>query len=1060
MPLHPLLTCFQQHLPYRLFTKIKNFTSKEALKITCALDWNDAKQQLDAIDLEPCRDQLINILTDTTLQNQESNVTVFHIAQNHLVFKKTEPKPENITQMVYKMLATIYQRTILTTIIKYILLKPLVDCINTSTLTSEKRGIFFQILTRLNELVFENLLLSFNGANYDNHLICNSLIVILSSLHEKIKIFKKGSAISTAIITIKKNVPSYRLFMTSKSHKKRKKIWPMKLYLKDVRNLVAPNMSLDKLGRLFNLPCTKLAFPYEQATSIKTLKKIKSLNVDNEQFWNNTFSGRAASLEDRQNAQLVYDLQKCKNLYEFSVYYLKLDCVLLHSIVLTLYKTYLFENLNIVCRRNFSQSNLAYQQLFIVEPSRQINHLLAPVTIDHTFYNYIFKQAVTGGLCTSFVHGKIDKTVRINEIFNYIERPTLCPHTWPNIADMPEWRKGTFNETPAGISTIDIRSLYPSASVKKLPVGQPLFFTRFTKKDHEHLYTNESFYRLLNINQYCNNVCENKEPSSDIMQLLSEPPKHFHEYNALVFYLKSLQSSSVQIIRFQSGFTAFGQLRFLNYPLDGFLSYRDPHGLHIHFIQYHSVFAHGHRPNCKVNNSEEEQLKYDHTLNTQKELTALWDHFKEQFKAFFEEDMFFKYVEIWDCDFDQHCVPKDPNSTLFPFYKKQFKYSSFLDKIHTKQLNGLIVVKNLEIASYNQTPMMGFIISKMEYGLKQLSPYTQNIVSNLITARRVVAVHKVKGYLVLSTEYYNFLRLTFGFAHPPEILHAIIFQQSDYLRASIEKKLIARQILKAQIKKEKDPIVKQNHEVRAELIKLMLNSCYGFTLCNLTSNKFRSFENRRTIPKSFEHIKTCFEFKTNVYLVEKKKKIIEEFSTLLGHVGCKILFYSKIIFSKRLLFISQFLCPTMAQILYMDTDSAHILVKHKKLVENVRPRLRDKFLTLFDKHFETGPKISGIWVEEGFFENGEYLGEKCYRLYNSSNSNYLTHMKGLNSFFQHEYHTNNLDPNKFPYLSYNNFHKTQDFLIFKTNFCKNLFTNYVPTKRYFVSATGSLPLNL
>jgi hypothetical protein len=48
----------------------------------------------------------------------------------------------------------------------------------------------------------------------------------------------------------------------------------MKLYLKDVRNLVAPNMSLDKLGRLFNLPCAKLAFPYEQATSIKTFKKI------------------------------------------------------------------------------------------------------------------------------------------------------------------------------------------------------------------------------------------------------------------------------------------------------------------------------------------------------------------------------------------------------------------------------------------------------------------------------------------------------------------------------------------------------------------------------------------------------------------------------------------------------------------------------------------------------------------------------------------------------------------------------------------------------------------
>ncbi len=28
----------------------------------------------------------------------------------------------------------------------------------------------------------------------------------------------------------------------------------MKLYLKDLRNLVAADMSLDKLGKLFNLP--------------------------------------------------------------------------------------------------------------------------------------------------------------------------------------------------------------------------------------------------------------------------------------------------------------------------------------------------------------------------------------------------------------------------------------------------------------------------------------------------------------------------------------------------------------------------------------------------------------------------------------------------------------------------------------------------------------------------------------------------------------------------------------------------------------------------------------
>ena len=54
-----------------------------------------------------------------------------------------------------------------------------------------------------------------------------------------------------------------------------------------------------------------------------------------------------------------------------------------------------------------------------------------------------------------------------------------------------------------------------------------------------------------------------------------------------------------------------------------------------------------------------------------------------------------------------------------------------------------------------------------------------------------------------------------------------------------------RQNLKERIKTEANFQTKQNLEIRAELIKLMLNSCYGYTLCNLTSNKFKHFENRR-----------------------------------------------------------------------------------------------------------------------------------------------------------------------------------------------------------------------
>jgi len=52
----------------------------------------------------------------------------------------------------------------------------------------------------------------------------------------------------------------------------------MNLYIKDIRNLVDANMSLDKIGKLFNLKVSKLCFPYEKATSIKSLKTITSLH--------------------------------------------------------------------------------------------------------------------------------------------------------------------------------------------------------------------------------------------------------------------------------------------------------------------------------------------------------------------------------------------------------------------------------------------------------------------------------------------------------------------------------------------------------------------------------------------------------------------------------------------------------------------------------------------------------------------------------------------------------------------------------------------------------------
>jgi hypothetical protein len=417
-----------------------------------------------------------------------------------------------------------------------------------------------------------------------------------------------------------------------------------------------------------------------------------------------------------------------------------------------------------------------------------------------------------------------------------------------------------------------------------------------------------------------------------------------------------------------------------------------------------------------------------------------------------------EYVEISDCHFPNHYLAK--NEKFLMSFNTNYTYSSFLNAIYNKTLTGLIVVKNLKIKKINQNPIFGFIIQKIEYGLQQLSPYTQEQITHCHTAPRVVSVHENKSFMVMSTEYFNFLYKTFGFEETPDIYHAIFFQLDDYLRSSIESKLILRKNLKNLIKHEQNPEKKQNYEVQAELIKLMLNSCYGYTLCNISSQKFKQYENRRKKPSKNNKIKSCFEMEKDVFLIQIEKEHEESFPTLLGHVGSYILFNSKIILLKRLYFLLKFLNPKLAQLLYMDTDSAHFLIKHKQLEDNVSPHLKPFFKDQINKHFESGTKISGIWVEEGFYECGEYLAEKCYRLYNKSSTQYLTHMKGLNASFQKEYHESNIDPKQLPFLAYNIFFKSPDFLIFKTHMSKNIFSNYVPNKRYFISATGSLPLKL
>ncbi len=1001
--------------------------------------------------MNQCSEELLEKLNN--LQITENSVHLFHINNNENNKMCNEPTTEQTTKMIYHFLTFIYQRNVLSSLVKYILLKDLLN--KFENFPHIKRGIFSHLYKRLNAIIFECNITAFNGSNYDNYLLCNSLLIIQSKLKQKMFTFKKGASISTMYLSFKHNLNKINNSLTNSAKIKKSKFadkWSLQLYFKDIRNLVAANMSLDKIGKLFNLPVSKLCFPYNQALSIKKLKEIDSLHPNDNAFWHDTFSTKVIPIEQRLAAQVLFTEKKFKNLYEYNMYYLKLDCVLLHSIVLTLFRNYLLDHINIFLRRNYSQSSLSYEQFFIIEPSQQINFNNAPKMINNTFMNYFIKSAITGGLCTSFVHGSISKdTTIINEHLKYVDPSNYNKKIWPNLHSSNLW-KTMFNEKPAGISTIDIRSLYPSAAIKKIPVGTPLLFSRFVPQDFFHVKNKNLF--IYNIHSFCTTTQREGNHNNDFFKLLNKPVYLRYEYNALELYLKHSLPNNIKILRFQSNFTAFGQLFINNIPVDGFLSYYNysDKKIYIKILQYNSVRFHGHTEMCMLPNSDIENMYANRTKIVKQKITSIFNDFIDHFNL---SHVNFEYVEISECNYETHCIPQiKPNIS----YNSYYTYNSFLESIYSNQINGFLVVKNLEIKHQNQNPFFGFIIQKADYDVNKISPYSQSQIKKFLKTPRVVSLHKSKSFMVISTEYFRWLHKIFGFEQTPDIYHALLFQTEHYLRGSIENKLKQRQILKGMIKKETNTDLRQTMEIKSELIKLMLNSCYGFTLCNVNSEKFKKFHILFKVPKSNKY-NSCIKLNDKTYLVESKKNAEYPHQTLLGHVGCSILFHSKIILLKRLFYLLKYLNPCKAQLLYMDTDSAHFLVKHENFVDNVDSQLQLSFMNLFNKHFETGSKISGIWVQEGFFEYGEYIGEKSYKLKHSNNKS-LIHMKGLNSYFQNTLSSQTIDLQTNPCIAYNLFMKSPDFLLFKVHMSKDLFSNYVPIKRYFVCANGSLPLKL
>ena len=105
-------------------------------------------------------------------------------------------------------------------------------------------------------------------------------------------------------------------------------------------------------------------------------------------------------------------------------------------------------------------------------------------------------------------------------------------------------------------------------------VNSPLFFTRCIKNDSENLKQQKTKLSEIGVQSFCETGRENGDFNTDQFQLINEPPPFYNEFYALNQYLATIEEEDIEILRFQSSFTALGQLYFYQYPVDGFLTFK------------------------------------------------------------------------------------------------------------------------------------------------------------------------------------------------------------------------------------------------------------------------------------------------------------------------------------------------------------------------------------------------------------------------------------------------------------------------------------------------------
>jgi len=121
-----------------LFFKLKKYVTADPKTVKNHVSWKQFQEKLEKLHLESCSSELLKLF-DKTIPS-EDNVKTFHICNNQKNNGVTEPTHKNTTQMIYTFLTAIYQRNVLASLVKFIILKPLLHQLEISALMPQKNS--------------------------------------------------------------------------------------------------------------------------------------------------------------------------------------------------------------------------------------------------------------------------------------------------------------------------------------------------------------------------------------------------------------------------------------------------------------------------------------------------------------------------------------------------------------------------------------------------------------------------------------------------------------------------------------------------------------------------------------------------------------------------------------------------------------------------------------------------------------------------------------------------------------------------------------------------------